>query len=171
MPTALARTPAPTYRMSDISSRPWIVPSSPHGPCSSGKTTSTSPSVLGTWSGSLITSSRFAPNSTGSAVTSTSGSLPSVIDSRSGSPLSSTQWPLVLMPTGTTSYLSRSIACSTLAAVTQEMACSLDRPPNTTATQGLRFCSLEYSLTGSTVAVRRSGSDQGSVKSSSDRGQ
>ena len=93
--------------------------------------------MLGTWSGSLHHESRFAPNSTGSAVTSTSGSFPSVIDSRSGSPLSRTQWPLVLMPIGTTSYLSRSMACSTLAAVTQEMACSLDRPPNTTATRFL----------------------------------
>ena len=37
------------------------------------------------------------------------------------------------MPTGTTSYRSGSIACSTLPAVTQEIACSLERPPNTTA--------------------------------------
>ena len=40
------------------------------------------------------------------------------------------------MPTGTTSYASRSMACSTLPAVTQEMACSLERPPKTTATRG-----------------------------------
>jgi hypothetical protein len=37
------------------------------------------------------------------------------------------------MPIGTTSYFVGSMACSTLPAVTQEMACSLDRPPNTTA--------------------------------------
>src|SRR5882757_3734923 len=154
--------------MSDISSRPCSVPSSPHGPCSSGKTTSTSPSVAGTSPGSVTTSSRSAPNSTGSAVTSTSGSLPSVIDSRSGSPLSSTQWPLVVIPTGTTSYLSRSITCSTFAAVTQEMACSLDRPPKTTAIRGLLFSSLEYSLTGSTIAAPGCGFDQGLVKTSSD---
>ena len=60
------------------------------------------------------------------------------IRSRSGSPDSSTQRPSVAMPIGTTSYASRSIAASTLPAVTQEIACSLDRPPKTTATRGLR---------------------------------
>ena len=34
------------------SSRPWSVPSSPNGPCSSGNTTSTSPSSRGGWPGS-----------------------------------------------------------------------------------------------------------------------
>ena len=34
---------------------------------------------------------------------------------------------------------SRSMACSTLPAVTHEMPCSLERPPNTTATRGLRL--------------------------------
>ena len=43
--------------MPAISSRPCRVPSSPHGPCSSGKTTSTSPSVRGTSPGSCTTSS------------------------------------------------------------------------------------------------------------------
>ena len=43
-----------------------------------------------------------------------------------------------VMPTGTTSYRSGSMACSTLPAVTQEIACSLERPPKTTATRGLR---------------------------------
>ncbi len=42
------------------------------------------------------------------------------------------------MPIGTTSYTSRSIAWSTLPAVTHEIACSLERPPKTTATRGLR---------------------------------
>ena len=41
------------------------------------------------------------------------------------------------MPIGTTSYADRSMACSTLPAVTHEMACSLDRPPKTTATRFL----------------------------------
>ena len=58
--------------------------------------------------------------------------------SRSGSPDSSTQRPSVAMPTGTTSYLLRSMACSTLPAVTHEIPCSLERPPKTTATRGLR---------------------------------
>jgi hypothetical protein len=78
------------------------------------------------------------PNNTGSAPLSTSGNFPSVSDSRSGSPASSTHRPSVLIPTGTTSYLSRSITLSTPAAVTHEIACSLDRPPNTTATLGFR---------------------------------
>ena len=75
------------------------------------------PSTLGSWSGPPIRS-------------------------RSGSPDSSTQRPSVAMPTGTTSYFSLSMACSTLPAVTQEMACSLERPPNTTATRGLRVGSF-----------------------------
>ena len=45
--TADAVTPDPTYLTSARSSRPWMVPSSPNGPCSSGKTTSTSPRVRG----------------------------------------------------------------------------------------------------------------------------
>ena len=36
-------TPAPTYGSPTVSSRPWIVPSSPNGPCSTGNTTSISP--------------------------------------------------------------------------------------------------------------------------------
>ena len=43
MPAALASTPAPAYLTPAISSSPWIVPSSPKVPCSSGSTTSTSP--------------------------------------------------------------------------------------------------------------------------------
>src|SRR6185436_5521859 len=40
IPTADARTPAPTYGTFASSSNPWTVPSSPYGPCSTGKTTS-----------------------------------------------------------------------------------------------------------------------------------
>ena len=40
MPTADASTPAPTYGTLASSSRPCTVPSSPYGPCSTGKTTS-----------------------------------------------------------------------------------------------------------------------------------
>ena len=43
-----------------------------------------------------------------------------------------------VIPTGTTSYRCGSIAARTLPAVTQEIACSLDRPPKTTAMRGLR---------------------------------
>ena len=40
MPTADASTPAPTYGTLASSSSPCTVPSSPYGPCSTGKTTS-----------------------------------------------------------------------------------------------------------------------------------
>src|SRR6478736_5706699 len=143
MLTAEASTPAPTYRTPAISSRPWMVPSSPQGPCSTGKTTSTSPSVRGGWAGSVTTSTVEVES--GASVTlarlpSTSGrwSGPS-IRSRSGSPDSRTQRPSVAMPIGTTSYSLGSMAASTLPAVTHEIACSLDLPPKTTATRGLRF--------------------------------
>jgi hypothetical protein len=44
----------------------------------------------------------------------------------------------VAIPTGTTSYFSGSSAAITLPAEMQEIECSLERPPNTTATRGLR---------------------------------
>ena len=73
-----------------------------------------------------------------------------------GSSASSTHRPSGAIPTGTTSYFSRSIAASTLPAVTHEMACSLERPPKTTATRGLRLGSLEVVSTRSAYGpVRR----------------
>ncbi len=47
MPTAEPRTPAPTYGTLASSSSPCTVPSSPNGPCSTGKTTSMEPAVSG----------------------------------------------------------------------------------------------------------------------------
>ncbi len=41
-------TPEPTYGTPASSSSPCTVPSSPKGPCRTGKTTSTAPSVAGT---------------------------------------------------------------------------------------------------------------------------
>ncbi len=141
MPTAEASTPEPTKRTPAISSIPCRVPSSPHGPWRSGKTTSTSPMTSGTWAARVMTRS-VAPSApsiaTMARLPSTSGSsLPSMAR-RAASSASSTQRPSVAMPIGTTSYRSRSMAASTLPAVTQEMPCSLDRPPKTTATRGLR---------------------------------
>mgnify|MGYP006194540295 CR=1 FL=1 len=69
----------------------------------------------------------------------------------------SDHWPFFAMPTGTTSYLSRSIASSTPAAVTQLTACSLERPPNSTRTRGLAggvTFSLRISVRGPAVAGR-----------------
>ncbi len=59
MLTALASTPAPTYGTPAISSRPWMVPSSPYGPCSTGSTRSTSPSTCGMWPAALATTAEL----------------------------------------------------------------------------------------------------------------
>ena len=56
----------------------------------------------------------------------------------SGSPEVITQAPLGVIPTGTTSYRAGSSAARTLPADTQEIACSVLRPPKTTATRTLR---------------------------------
>ena len=48
MQSADASTPAPTYGTPASSSSPCTVPSSPNGPCSTGKTTSTSERVVAT---------------------------------------------------------------------------------------------------------------------------
>ena len=52
---------------------PWMVPSSPQGPCSSGNTTSTSPSKRGGWSGSETEIAREA----GSLLTTTPAAVAS----------------------------------------------------------------------------------------------
>ncbi len=54
---------------------------------------------------------------------------------RSGSSAVSAHRPSAVMPMGSTSYLSRSMARSTVPAVTTEIACSELRPPKTTATR------------------------------------
>ena len=141
MAAAEAKTFAPTYGMSAISSIPWMVPSSPYAPCSTGKTTSTSARARGP----CVGSSTIRPPAAGSARSTNStpelevisGSWRSWIASWSGSPLASTHWPCRVMPTGTTSNSSGSSAPSTLPALTQEMPCSGLRPPKTIATRVL----------------------------------
>ena len=59
MAKALARTPDPTYGTPASSSSPWMVPSSPYGPCRRGKTTSTDARDAGTCPGACTTNSRF----------------------------------------------------------------------------------------------------------------
>ena len=49
MPADEPSTPAPTYGMSASSSRPWMVPSSPNVPCSTGKMTSTLMEFAAAW--------------------------------------------------------------------------------------------------------------------------
>src|ERR1700735_1844359 len=121
-----------------------MVPSSPYGPCRTGSTTSTSPSTCGIWPGALATTCaapRLAQGTTaapGSAIDSTEGSSPSVMTSLPGSSATCTQLPSRVMPIGTTSYTSRSIALSMLPPPMQDTACSGPLPPNTTATLILR---------------------------------
>ena len=115
-----------------------MVPSSPKGPCSTGNTTSTPPSTSPARPGSSTTSPpRVGSPGSATAVAegSTDGSSRPWIASRSGSSVPSTHPPSRVMPTATTSNRSRSRWRSTLPAETQEMACSLLRPPNTTATR------------------------------------
>ena len=152
-------TPDPTYRTSASSSSPWIVPSSPNGPCSNGNTTSTSPSSRGGWPGSSTVSDRCDdPSGTRTLlVPDTSGTWPGASRSGSGSSATRTHRPSRAIPTGTTSYLSRSIAASTLAAVEHDTACSGDRPPKTMATRVFRpvlGASTVWSLTGQTLSRR-----------------
>ncbi len=143
MLTALASTPAPTYGTPAISSRPWMVPSSPNGPCSIGSTTSTSSSRCGIWPGALAVTGRGSAHGTtcasGSTTASTDGSWPAVTPSLAGSSAASTQRPSRVMPTGMTSYLSRSIARSMLPPPMQDTACSGPLPPKMTATRILRW--------------------------------
>ena len=77
----------------------------------------------------------------GSATASTDGSWPPAAASLAGSSAASTQPPSRVIPTGTTSYLSRSIDPSMLPPPMQDTACSGPLPPKTTATRILRCLS------------------------------
>src|SRR5699024_5725600 len=152
MPTAEASTPAPSYGTPSVSKRPWTVPSSPLGPCSSGKATSmvamTLPSTSTSWVSELT-----LRRATGDSVSGTSGSvsdravvwvlsagcwLVSVATDHSvfsGWWLpASTQSPRWLIPTGMGVYWPVSSALSTPTAVTMDTGCSGDWPPNNTRT-------------------------------------
>ena len=52
-----------------------------------------------------------------------------------GSPTKGTKTPSRVIPTGTTSYFEESMALKTPAAVATDIECSLDLPPNKTATR------------------------------------
>ena len=116
-----------------------MVPSSPNGPCSSGKTTSTAPSSCGTSFGEATISWCSPPISVSATVRAedaTSGRDEAESDHSWVSPEASTHWPVLAIPIGMTSYFVWSMAPRTPAAVTQLTACSLERPPNSTATRG-----------------------------------
>ena len=134
---------------------PWIVPSSPKVPCSTGNTTSR-PAVLapvaevcrdspGLCSSSsanaaemLLTAAAcalrveiFLPATFADAINCGSV-LPA--SSASASPPPS-HWPLFAMPMGTTSYFLRSIDLRIDSADRSETSCSPERPPNNTPTR------------------------------------
>ena len=85
-----------------------MVPSSPYGPCRTGKTTSTEASTSPAAEPSIDTSSPRRPGSAVSAsavpdASPTSGSRPSAIARLSGVASESTHAPSGVMPTGTAS--------------------------------------------------------------------
>src|SRR6476661_4990921 len=135
--------------MSASSSSPWMVPSSPNVPCSTGKITSTSmpfciepgalskgtsPCACGT--GGTITASPLASTTAPGVVSGSparrclplsEGAL-SPRRRRSAWP-SDSQRPSLVMPIGTTSYFCLSMAFRTEAADSNETSCSPLRPP------------------------------------------
>src|SRR6476469_6283096 len=116
-----------------------MVPSSPKGPCRSGKTTSTAPSSWGTSLGEATINWCSPPISARVTVWAdgdTSGNDEAAKDHCAVSAGARTHCPVLAIPIGMTSYLSLLMAPSTPAAVTQLTACSLERPPNNTATRG-----------------------------------
>jgi hypothetical protein len=88
MDTAEDRTPEPTYGTASVSSSPWTEPSSPHGPCSTGNTTSTA---------------RQEETSADGASAAISGSGPSLDRIDSPPSAAATQRPSRAMPTARTS--------------------------------------------------------------------
>ena len=120
------------------SSSPCMVPSSPYSPWSSGKTTSSSsfstlPSSLNTSKALSFVSGEIT------AFTLLSFQAPLFTASTSGTRSHS---PSLLITIILTSYLSVSMASITLAPLTRETSCSLERPPITTAS--LVFMSTSF---------------------------
>src|SRR5450759_4235321 len=112
-----------------------MVPSSPNGPCKTGKMTSNGGKAAPVAPG---TSSR--PELSG--ITCSAAPSPPRSSRASGSPFSS-QRPLWVMPRGATSYLSRSSAAMIERAEASDTWCSPERPPKITPTRSLRFmCKL-----------------------------
>ena len=92
-------TPVPTYGISANSSMPWMVPSSPNGPCSTGKTTSNSACTLPVVRLCSTRRCGFSDNASSSRSV-TSGNWPATIF-KPCSPTVNT--PSLVIPTGITS--------------------------------------------------------------------
>src|SRR5580704_4461874 len=145
--------------MSASSSRPWMVPSSPNVPCSTGKITSTlmarslarrvsaaslwngtRPLCRWTGSGGTITASPRANTAaagvvSGSPARNWRGSKTILPCSKFSACSAVSQRPSLVMPMGTTSYLSLLIAWRTDAAESSDTSCSPLRPPNSMPTR------------------------------------
>ena len=95
-------TPAPTYGRPSVSSIPWIVPSSPNGPCSTGNTTSISP-------GDAPSAPTSAPpprpgtSDVPPPLASSAGGTPCAAASSAGAPSTSCQPPAASISSVTTS--------------------------------------------------------------------
>ena len=127
---AAASTPAPTYATPSVSSSPWIVPSSPYGPCSTGKTTSTSPIEALAESARRPAPGASATPSAPAGCRSAGASLPGC--SASG-PSTTDQRPARSISIGTTSHPAASRPAITERADASDTSCSLERPPASTA--------------------------------------
>src|SRR5205085_6924076 len=149
MPTADASTPAPTYGTSASSSSPWMVPSSPYGPCSMMTTTSrparSSAGIppAGSTRTSALEASAVSALSARSARAFLTAPVASplgrptracVASARRGSP-PTTQRPSRPIPMGTTTWPRCSSAEITEAADARETSCSPERPPKITPTR------------------------------------
>src|SRR5690606_30005712 len=137
IPTAEPATPEPTYGTPASSKRPWTVPSSPLGPCRTGKTTSKARRSASSAGGRPPTATRPGPagsarNAAGTIWASRSFA-PSLSAASGSSPTS--HRPSLVMPMGITSYLAGSSAFMTDSADIRLTSCSPDRPPKRTATR------------------------------------
>ena len=123
IPTADPSTPAPTYGTLASSRSPCTVPSSPYGPCRTGKTTS------------MRARSTAAVGSTVSSACDPVASTTSAADSAVGAWAPRTHWPCFSMKMGMGSYRARSRCLKIDAAEATDTSCSPERPPYTTATR------------------------------------
>jgi hypothetical protein len=146
MPAAEPSTPEPTYAIPASSNSPWMVPSSPNVPCSTGNTTSR-----------FAAPGRVAPRRQRNAglrrlrrqqrrnplmqqlgsrrrlrVAGPQPPRPALSppSSRPRASPAASQCPSLVMPIGTTSNFFRSIAFKIEAAESRETSCSPLRPPN-----------------------------------------
>ena len=151
MQTADAATPQPTYGIFASSKSPWMVPSSPKRPCSTGKATSTRTFRI-VPSAAVMRRLFSSASGRSTAVSRLSLQLPS---RRDDSSRTSSQRPLLVIPTGMTSYFLRSRPLMTVAAERQEISCSDDMPPKKTATVifaiKMHLCNLSCPIEYSTV--------------------